>query len=184
MRSTNQHPLDHSLPPPLELQHIWKVGTAAFFSPPGNFNENTLYFTKSWVNDQSSCSRKEAYRTLSPLIQTLLSVSIITREKVKWGRAQHGFMRLIADVLNFEIMNHLVKLHTHIHSHLETDEESINLLWIIINRNLGHLCVWGGIKNQQRKTQKVVFDWLRTNTSARFIFYSSTVNTPDSVFFF
>lgn len=26
---------------------------------------------------------------------------------------EHGFMRLIADVLNFEIMNHPLKLNTH-----------------------------------------------------------------------
>lgn len=83
---------------------------------------------------------------------------------MKWGRAQDGFMRLIADVLNFEVMNHPGKLHTHIHSHLETDEESIILLWIITDRNSGHLCVWGRIKNQQHKTQKVVFVWLRTQT--------------------
>lgn len=163
MRSNNQHPSDHG-PAPLEFQHIRKVGTAPPNPPPGNFNENRLYFTKSWVNDQSSCSRKEAYRTPSPLIQTLLSVFIITRETVKWGRAQHGFMQLIADVLNSEVMNHPVKLHTHIHSHLETDEESITLLWIFTDRNSGHLCIWGRIKNQQRKTQKVVFVWLCTQT--------------------
>lgn len=104
-------------PPPWNSSISQKLGLLPPNPPPGNFNENRLYFTKSWVNDQSSCSRKEAYRTPSPLIQTLLSVFIITRETVKWERAQHGFMRLIADVLNFEVMNHPVKLHTHTFIH-------------------------------------------------------------------